>query len=609
MIARRALAGAALLAGTRGAAADPVLSVMPTAVDTGSVELTAGRQPASVRITNAGTGPLRLLALELIDGGTGAAADWTVTPGAPCNATLPPSCTLTDRLFVDLALGFTPRSIGVRDAILLVNYHDTADRSISIPLHGVGVGPTLEIVGAPAVLDFGNLPVGVAAALTLQATNHGTRDLTDGELAIAPAGPFAAGAGSFAVTTAAATPVTITCTPASAGTFTASLQLSAPDVAGPPIQLGLRCTGDPAQELVATPPAVLLGEVRLSTPATAQIAITNRTLIALTAALDPPISGLTVTATSPVRLDLAAAPVADRSLDSQLVVTPRTGAALAIPVTGSAVTATSSLPSAVSLGTFCVQQPTTARIVALTSTGSATLGLSAPALRNPASPFDLERVAPLDYPGVLAPGDRAFIAVTPQPRGDAGTASDDLVWATDADPVDMPSHTALTATFLADGGAIAPGMLVFGQVPVHVDTRNAQQVTLQNCSAAAFQLDPPQVPAPFSIDSPSFPTALPPGEVTTFSVGFHPTQAVAVTKTLIITSPQLPAPLQVDLSGEGVATGGDSDGGSGGAGQASTSFYACGGCTTGGPSGGLAIALAALAAAAPRRRRARLREP
>ena len=42
--------------------------------------------------------------------------------------------------------------------------------------------------------------------------------------------------------------------------------------------------------------------------------------------------------------------------------------------------------------------------------------------------------------------------------------------------------------------------------------------------AAAFQLDAPQVPAPFSIDSPNFPTALKPGEVAAFSVGFHPTK-------------------------------------------------------------------------------------
>jgi uncharacterized protein (TIGR03382 family) len=106
-----------------------------------------------------------------------------------------------------------------------------------------------------------------------------------------------------------------------------------------------------------------------------------------------------------------------------------------------------------------------------------------------------------------------------------------------------------------------------------------------------------------SIDSPSFPSALNPGEVATFSVSFQPTKLGTVSKTLIITSPQLPLPLKVELSGEGIATGSDSDAGpTTGAGLSSTSFYACSGCTTGDPSGALAILLAALAALAPRRR-------
>lgn len=608
MIRRGALAAAVLLAGARWAAADPMLSVMPPSVDAGRVERTA-RATATVQIANTGTGTLKLLALQLLDDGTGGAADWTLTQGAPCGATVPPSCALTDGQTANLDLAFAPTSIAVRDATLLINYHDTADRSISIPLHGVGVGPTLEIVGAPAMLDFGTLPVGVAGALTLAVTNHGTRNLTDGALAITPSGPpFSAGAGSLTVSTAAATAVTVTCTPTAAGTFTASLELSAPDVPGPPIQIGLRCAGDPAQVLVATPPAILLGEVRLAAPAIAHAAITSKAApIALTAAaLDPAIPGLTVRgipATTPATLDLAAAPQAEGSLDGQLIVTPQTGTPLAIAVTGSAVTAGVSALPALSLGTFCVQQPTTLRIVTLTSTGSATVGLSAPVLQSAMSPFDLELVAPLGYPNLLAAHQRAFVAVTPRPRGVAGVASDDLVWTTDAGT--MPLHTTLTATFLADGGAIAPGALAFGPVPIHVDTRNAQQVTLQNCSAAAFQLDPPQVPAPFSIDSPNFPIALKPGELATFSVGFHPTQAKPVMKTLIITSPQLPAPLKVDLTGEGVTTGGGTDTGPPGGGVSSTSFYACGSCTAGDPSGGLAILLAALAAIAPRRRRSR----
>src|SRR5262249_24461960 len=152
---------------------------------------------------------------------------------------------------------------------------------------------------------------------------------------------------------------------------------------------------------------------------------------------------------------------------------------LAIAVTGSAVTARVSAPSTVSLGTFCVQKPTTPRIVILTSTGSATVGLSAaPALQNAKSPFDLALVAPLNYPNVIAPPPSASVAVMPQPRGDIGMVSDDLVWTTDAGAA--PTLTTLTATFIADGTATVPDMLDFGEVPIRVDTHNAREVTLQN---------------------------------------------------------------------------------------------------------------------------------
>jgi MYXO-CTERM domain-containing protein len=348
--------------------------------------------------------------------------------------------------------------------------------------------------------------------------------------------------------------------------------------------------------LVADPSALLLGEVRLRVPAKADIGIEDQagSIALIGAVLAPVIPGLTVRgtpATTPAVLELTAAPQTEGSLESQLTVT-RAGAPLAIAVTGSAVTASVSAPSEVSLGTFCVQQPTTPRIVILTSTGSATVGLSAPALQRAMSPFDLALVAPLDYPNMLAPHERAFVAVTPQQRGDVGMVSDDLVWTTDAG-----------ATFIASGTATMPDMLDFGEVPIHVDTHNARQVTLQNCSTGALQLDPPQVPSPFSIDSPNFPTALKPGEVEAFSVGFHPTKLDMVSKTLIITSPQLPDPLKVELTGKGVATGTGSNTGPPATGVSSTSFYACGSCTAGDPSGALAIVLAALAVAAPRRRR------
>lgn len=603
----RATAAVAAAGAAHTAAADPVLTAAPGAIDLGGVELVAGPAAATVRIGNAGTGPLRLLAIGVLDGGTGAAADWTVTPGAPCSDGVPPICTLGDGATTALAIAFAPHSIGVRDATLVVDYHDTADRSIAIPLRGTGSGPTLELTAPPGGLDFGALPVGAAGALTLQVANRGTRDLADATLAVTPSGPpfSVAPAGAFPVATTAPASITITCTP-TAGSFTAALRLSAPDVAGPPIQLALRCTGDPAQTLIATPPAVLLGEVRVAATAVAHVAVASRgaQLAVSSAVLETAIPGLAVTgapATTPATLEVTARPLVEVPLDDRILVTAAGDPPLAIPVSGTAVTAAFSVPSAVSFGTFCVQQSTAPRIVALSSTGSATIGLAAPILQSATSQFDLALVAPLRYPAPVAPQQQAFVSITPKPRGTAGVTSEDLIWTTDVAGA-SPARTTLTATFLDDGGAIAPDSLAFGQAVVHLDTGNARQVALQNCSAAPFQLDAPQVPAPFAIDSSSFPTGLAPGEVAMFSVGFHPTQAGKVNKTLSITSPQLRAPLTIALSGEGVAVHTPEQGSPTGTGVSTTSFYACS-CTAGDPSAALAIALAAAAAA--RRRRTR----
>src|SRR6185503_8861703 len=225
----------------------------------------------------------------------------------------------------------------------------------------------------------------------------------------------------------------------------------------------------------------------------------------------------------PAMLDVAASPQIDGDLANHIVATGNTGPPLAIPLAGRAVTAMSSAPPVVALCAICVQQPTTPRVVELTATGTATIGVMAPALQSPDSPFDLELIAPLTYPTAIAPGQRATVAATPKRRAVAGFVTDDVVWTTDVATA-APQRSKLTATFVDAGPAIAPDSIQFPQTMIHVDTRNAQQIMLQNCDVSTLQLEAPQLEAPFSIDSPPPPRALRPGQTVTFSVGFHPTR-------------------------------------------------------------------------------------
>jgi hypothetical protein len=603
------------LACTGTPAATPTISVSPTAIDVGAVEVVGVTASATVHVANAGVGTLKLLDVQIVDGGTGAATDWTFAARAPCTSGIPPICALAAGQPVDLELAFDPSAIGVRDATLLINYHDTADRSTSIPLHGTGSGATLDLVGGQTIFDFGVLPLNVTGTLTFQVANHGTRDLTDGALTIMPAGPpfTVAPAPTFTITTAALTTLTVTCKPTAAGMFTTDLQLTAADVQGPPVDLSLRCAGDPAMTLTATPPAVLLGEVRVTTQVVKHVAVasTGGPTSIVSASLETASPSMTVSgapATTPAMIDLTAAPDADGSLADRILIKPNSGPQLAVPIAGTAVTATYSVPAVISLGTFCIQQPTTPRILPLTSTGTATIGLSAPAMQSPDSPFDLELVAPLTYPTTLAPLQRALVAATPKRQAVAGLATDDLVWTTDVAGA-ATTHTKLTATFINNGGAIAPPALAFGTAPIHLDTRNAQQVTLQNCDSSPLELGMPLISTPFSIDSPNFPNLLLPGETATFSVGFHPTRLGIAAKTLVIPSPQRPnEQLTVTLTGEGIATGGPADAGTPPTSVDHTSFYACSSCASNDASGAIVFTIAALGVLMPRRRRAQYRQ-
>ena len=163
------------------------------------------------------------------------------------------------------------------------------------------------------------------------------------------------------------------------------------------------------------------------------------------------------------------------------------------------------------IGTFCINQPTTQSSLALQSTGTATIGLEAPALATMPSRFELSPTTPASYPTALAPGQSAIVAITPQPQQLATTLTDTITWTTD-DEVAPVATTQLTARFIDSGGAIAPPALDFGRVVVHISEDNGQRVVIQNCNGSPLMLDAPLIKAPFSIDSPNIPTLLNPNE-------------------------------------------------------------------------------------------------
>jgi hypothetical protein len=610
------LASPISLSCTTTAASGPVVSVatLPSPLDVGRVEILGGATGSGhVIVKNIGTSTLTIPG----SGGiaiNGGGSDWTYALSAPCTAGQ--SCDLPVGTTNDILLTFDPSRLGASAPVIAINSNATNGQQTA-SLTGTGTGATLEDLRDGAAVDFGLVPKTMTSSIAIHLDNRGNRDLTDATITLTPATGF-----SVSTTNPVTVPygtgkdVMVTCSPNGSTTpLVSTLTAMAPDTFNnTSVSIMLTCTGTDSP-LVASPGSVALGEIRTgSTPPPTTLELKNLSTSQLTLSQGSPMlmptipalalsspASTTIAAHSQEAVELTVTTAADSDLTTAIVASDRNSDMLTIPVTGKLVTAAVSVPSTVDLGTFCVNQPTMANAIALTASGTGTVGLpSAPAMQlHGNSQFALAPTTPSTYPARLVPGESAVVEVKPRPQTMRMQVADAIVWATDlAGPT---ATTMVSASFLDDGAAIAPASLTFGPVPVHVQPHDAMAVTIQNCSTTPLAFSP-VIDQPFSFDNAAFPTALMPGQTATFGVAFVPTKVMHYDGYLrIMSTPTTQQMLVVALSGDGVADNPGGDAGPGGGGLDHTSFYACS-CTAGGPGGALPIG-AALALVICRRRR------
>ncbi len=582
----------------------PVLGVSPNAINlTTPVEVQNGSASGLVQLQNTGSGSLSITGLDVVDRSVAnAKEDWTFAVSGTCATE---TCTLMANDTLNVNLTFDPSTLNGRPARLVINYDDGGAKQATVDLDGIGQGATLELVGTNTTLNFGTLALGMPGTQTFSLKNLGNRPTT-ALLQTSPMAPFTFPA-SVVVNPGVNPIVMVTCQSATAVSVVGRpLTVSSTDLMTP-FDLTLNCDVRDTQ-LIANPTSIDLGEILTSTMPRHQPITVSRVgagpaipLAPLVLAMPNPKLTLNVQSPlmTPLSLDLQLDLSTDGSLDALINVSSTQGGIMpiTIPVTGAVVTAGVTTPTVVSLGTFCVGQPTTSSILTLKSIGTATIDLpTAPAMKTDPSPFDVRAGTPSIYPTMLSPEQEATAEVTPKRGIAAGVQSDVLVWTTTQSG---KRETMVSATFAADGGAIAPDALTFDAVPIRLLIDNAKPVTLQNCDLTPLELVVPVVPSPFELDG-EFPTVLQPGERATFGIVFHPTQVGHFSETLVVTS-KAGDMFPVMLIGDGVADGGSGDDDGGGLDH--TSFYACSGCTSNEPSGVLTIAIAAMCALVPRRRR------
>jgi hypothetical protein len=584
----------------------PVLTVTPASVNlTTPVEvIDPATDQAMLQLKNGGSGSLAITSVSVIDRGVPSASnDWTPALTGACTM-LPCPLTSSDTLVVGLV--FNPSAFGPRPATLVINYNDGNVKQATVNLDAIGQGATLELVGGTTNLAFGVVPLNTPGMRSFTLKNVGNRPTT-AMLATSPMAPFMFPA-SVVVTPGANPVVTVTCRSSSPISVSGQhLGVSSPDVTTLPFSLTLDCDVRDTQ-LTSNPTALALGEILGGpTPQHEPFQILRvgtgpaiPLLVPMLQTSNPKLSlgGLSQMMTT-AELDLEIDVSSEGPIDDSIVIASSQAGIMPIdiPITGTVVTASANTPAVTSLGTFCVGQPTTPSILTLESVGTATLDLPiTPAMMSSPSPFDVRRVMPSVYPAMLSPMGTATVELTPMRGSAAGDLTDKLQWTTAQLGV---LQSEITATFVANGGAIAPSTLSFGSVPIRVAVHNAQQVTLQNCDTTTLEVMP-SVPLPFELDE-AFPTTLMPGEKATFSIAFHPTKVGHFEELLTVTS-KAGDMFLVGLAGDGVTDG--SSGDDTGSGDGLTSFYACS-CRSNDPSGVLVIAFAGMCALVPRRRRRR----
>ena len=343
------------LTGTGTAAPAPAAVLSPTTVPFGSQTSGTTSAPMSVSLSNTGNATLNITGITIAGANP---TDFAIGAGSnACATTLAASASCT------IYVTFTPASATSFTATLQVADNATGSPQTAM-LTGTGTAAAAPVAAiSPATVPFGSLTAGTTSApmaVTLSNTGNAALNITGITLAGANPTDFAISTGSNACATTLAANATcsiyITFTPASAASFTATLQVS-DNATGSPQTSALTGTGTapPAPAVTFSPTSIAFATITTgTTSAASSVTLTNTGNAALT------ITGITITGTNSTDFALA---TGDSACGSSLAA----GASCIINVTFTPASA-ASFTASVSVADNASGSPQT---VTLTGTGAA----------------------------------------------------------------------------------------------------------------------------------------------------------------------------------------------------------------------------------------------
>jgi len=216
--------------------AAPDIAVNPASHNFGETTIGASKTQTIV-VSNAGAANLQVTASTL----SGAnAAEFAVTSGAPF--TLAPGATR------NVAVSFTPASVGSKSANLTLASNDADENPLMIALMGNGAMVTTpDIAVNPAAHSYGEVTTGARAMQTIEVSNTGTAvlEVTAATLTGANAAEFSiqSGGAPFILASGASREMVVSFHPVSTGAKNATLTLTCNDPDENPVQVRLSGSG------------------------------------------------------------------------------------------------------------------------------------------------------------------------------------------------------------------------------------------------------------------------------------------------------------------------------------------------------------------------------
>ena len=427
-----------------------------------------------------------------------------------------------------------------------------------VALSGTGTAAAALTV-SPASIAFGTVTVGSTETQTVKVTNTGNESATISKMAFSGTGVSVSGL-TTPMTLAAgqATSFTVTYKPSSPGTLggTVSITSNASDPSVV-IDLSATATSTAVADLTVSPTSITFGSVAVGSTATQTVKLTNTgngsasiskmafsgTGVSVSGLTAP----MTLNAGQTANFTVTYKPVSAGTLGGTVSITSNASDP-SVVIDLSAIATSSTLgaaPSTVSFGNVVVGSDMT-QTIKLTNIGTSQISISS-IVSSVASVV----VSGITTPVSLAPGSSATFTAAYKPTAAATLASQITVT---SNAVGSPTILTLSGTAAAASVQLTPSATSLSFGSVTVGSSGTSQLAVTSTGNTNASISKVTVSGTgFVLGSSAANVILDPSQTESYTVNFDPNATGSVSGTLTITSNAATSPLNIALSGTGVA--------------------------------------------------------